>query len=146
MKLHIEQSNEADEVEITIRCGMMDERLAALVRQIQLYTFSVPVQKENQSLTLPLEDVFYFESVDEKTFAYTADDVFTCALRLYELEQTLDKTTFIRVSKACILNTARVQSVSPLLGARLEALLDNREKVLINRHYVPAFKAQFGIL
>lgn len=145
MKLNIEQAPGIEEVEITIRCGMMDERLQDLVRQIQLYAFSVTATREGRSYVLALEDIFYFESVDEKTFVYTKTDVYECSMRLYELEQALDKGNFVRVSKSSILNTARVESVKALMGSRLEAFLENGEKVLVNRHYVPQFKAKFGL-
>ena len=143
MKLNIEQNPEMREVEITIRCNIIDERLAALVRQIQLYAFSVPAEKDGRTYALAPEDIFYFESVDEKSFVCCHHEVYSCALRLYELEDKFNKTSFVRVSKSLILNSAKVQSVAPLLGGRLEALLENGEKALISRHYVPAFKAQF---
>ncbi len=145
MKLQIEQNPENAEVEITIRCGMMDERLAALVQQIQLYAFSLPASKDGRQYNLALQEVFYFESVEEKTFAYSAADVYQCEARLYELEEKLAATSFVRVGKSVILNTLAVESVRPTMGGRLEALLGNGEKVLVNRHYVPDFKKKFGL-
>lgn len=143
MKLNIEQGPHVQDVEITIRCNIMDERLAALVRQIQAYGFSIPAWRDGRSFSIALEDIFYFESIEEKTFMYTRQDVYDCELKLYELEEKLHTTGFCRVSKSVVLNSAKVQSVRPLLGARMEAWLENEEKVLISRHYVPAFKAKF---
>ena len=145
MKLHIQQSPEYQEVEITIQCGMMDERLAALVEQIQLYAFSIEAKQEGRSYMLGLEKIYYFESVEEKTFIYCKSEVYECSKRLYELESQLKSTSFIRTSKSVLLNTAQVLNVRSLLGGRLEAQLENGELALINRHYVPAFKAKFGI-
>lgn len=145
MKLHIEQDPTILETEITVRCGEMDERLSALLRQIQLYSSSLFVQKDGRSLPLPLEHVFYFESVDNNTFVYCQAEVYECDLRLYELEDQLEKTSFCRVSKSALLNTAVVDSVRPMLGGRMEAQLQNGEKILVSRHYVPDFKAKFGL-
>lgn len=143
MKLEIKQDPAQHETEIVIRCREIDDRLQALIRQIQVYAFSVSAHKDGRNYTLPLDSIFYFESVDDKTFAYTADNVYESAARLYELEQQLDNTPFLRVSKSCILNTNRVESVRPLLDRRMEARLENGEKLHISRHYMPAFEAEF---
>ena len=73
-------------------------------------------------------------------------------LKLYELEEQLKNTSYIRVSKSIILNIEKLQSVKPLINGKLEAnlknnekILINNEKILINRHYVPEFKKKFGI-
>ena len=61
------------------------------------------------------------------------------------MERQLGGTDFVRVSKACLLNTGRVDSVRPCLDGKLEALLENGERVLVNRHYVKGFKEKFGL-
>ena len=43
------------------------------------------VQLNNETYFVDSLDVFYFESVDNRTFLYTADDVMEVKLRLYEL-------------------------------------------------------------
>ncbi len=48
MKLLIDQSPEHCEVEITIRCGMIDERLSKLIEQIRMYSFSVTGKREGR--------------------------------------------------------------------------------------------------
>lgn len=45
MKLKIEQSPENEEVEITVKCGMVDEKLERLIAQIRLYAFSITGKK-----------------------------------------------------------------------------------------------------
>ncbi|MDT8718011.1 LytTR family transcriptional regulator DNA-binding domain-containing protein [Clostridium sp. 19966] len=145
MKLILDQNPEYNEPEIRLCYNVMDERLVALVRQIQLYLFSITVTRDRKQYSIPLESVYYFESVDDKTFVYCKNEVYECSLRLYELEQQMEGSSCVRISKACILNTLHVESVRPLFGAKLEALLENREKVIINRHYVPTLKAKLGI-
>ena len=143
MKIHIEQDPGIREVEITIRCSMLDERLSSLVKQIQLFAFAVPAEKDGRTYALAPEEIFYFESVDEKSYACCEREVYACPLKLYELEARLANTSFVRVGKGLLLNSSKVQSVAPLLGGRLEAQLENGEKAVVSRHYVPAFKAQF---
>ena len=83
--------------------------------------------------------------MDERIFIYRQNDVLECRLKLYELEEKLNGTNFLRISKSCILNLNHLESVSPQFDGRFEALLENGEKVIINRHYVKAFKEKFGV-
>lgn len=140
MKLIIDQSLEHQEVEITIKCGLIDENLERLIAQIRLFSFSIAGKKDGMSHLIRLEDVFYFESTDNKTFLYGEQDVYECSYKLYELEGHLASSHFVRISKSCILNVAKLASVRALLNGKFEATLANKEKLIINRHYVQALK------
>ncbi|MDF2721551.1 MAG: LytTR family transcriptional regulator [Paenibacillus sp.] len=140
MKLIIEQSPEHTEVELTIKCADIDERLERLIAQIRLHSFSITGKKDGSSYPVRLEDVYYFESIDNKTFICTEQDVFECGYKLYELEEHLAESDFVRISKACILNFSKLASVRALLNAKFEAKLSNGEKLIINRHYVRGLK------
>lgn len=145
MKLLIEQSDEYTDAEIVIKCGIVDERLESIIRHIRLQMFSVTGTKDGETRVISLGDIFYFESIDERTFIYLQSDVYECSMKLYELEEQLEKANFVRISKSCIVNIMRLDSVKPLLNSRYEAKLENGEKLIINRHYLPAFKSKFGI-
>lgn len=144
MRLTVEQGSEYSEVEITIHCREIDKRLSDLIRQIRLYGFSIPVKKDGREYSLPSESIFYIESIDERTYVYQKNDVFDCGIRLYELENRLEGTAFTRIGRALLLNISVVESVRPILGGRLEVLLENEEKLIVNRHYVPSFRRKFG--
>lgn len=145
MKLLIDQSPENEEVEIIIKCGLIDARLEKLIEQVRLYFFSVAAKRDGKTFQLRLEDIFYFESVDSHTFAYTEKEVYECSMRLYELEDQIAKTDFVRISKSCILNVTTLKNVRGLLNGRMEAELENGEKVVVTRHYVEALKKKLGL-
>jgi len=143
--LIVEQSLESKEVEIIIKCGLIDEHLEKLIDQIRRYSFSINGKKDGINYKIPLESIFYFEASEDKTFIYGEKAVYECDLKLYELEQQLAGTNFVRISKSCILNIMHLNSVRPLFHGKFEAQLKNQEKVIINRHYVPKFKEKFGL-
>lgn len=145
MKLTIEQSLDNKDVEITIKCGLIDSRLENLIEQIRLYSFSITGKKDGASFSIKIEDIFYFESIDEKTFIYSDENVYECDLKLYEVETYLSNTSFTRISKSCILNTSKLISVRAMLNGKLEADLLNNEKVIINRHYVKSVRKNLDI-
>lgn len=145
MKLLIDQSPDNEEVEIIIKCGLIDTELEKLIAQIRLYSFSVSARRDGKQYNISLSDIYYFESVDNRTFVYTRDEVYQCDLKLYELEEQLTKTNFVRISKSSILNIMVLESVRALLHGKMEVELSNGEKVVINRHYVDALKKKMKI-
>lgn len=144
MKINIEQSSAYSEVEITIKCNNIDESLEKLISSIRLYSLTISGKKEDKLYFLKPEDILYFDTVDEKVFIYTADSVYETQLKLYEIEERFIGTSIVRVSKSTVLNLLKVEYVTPLLNGRIQAVLQNGEKVIITRQYVSAFKKKLG--
>jgi DNA-binding LytR/AlgR family response regulator len=103
------------------------------------------VYLDNQAYPLPVDEIFYAESVDLKTFIYTNKTVYRSMMKLYELEETLNRNDFLRISKQVIVNVRKIKSVAPAGDSRFQAALTNGEKVIISRQYVPALKERFGL-
>jgi DNA-binding LytR/AlgR family response regulator len=143
MKLLIEQSSDCAETEIKITCSFVDERLKRLIEEIKLFSFSIPVQKDGRMVSVALENVYYFDTVDNKTFLYTDKEVYQCGRKLYELEAQFANTPFVRISKNSVLNTSYVDSVRTQFNGRLEAVLANGEKAIVSKHYLKAFRDKF---
>jgi DNA-binding LytR/AlgR family response regulator len=144
LKINVEQSNEFNEVEIVIKCRSIDENLEKMISTIRLYNSSICGKRDDKTYFLKLEDVFYFDSVDEKVFIYTADNIYETSLKLYELEERFTDSSIIRVSKSNILNIMKIESVSPIPNGRIEAVLQNNERLIISRQYVSNFKNKLG--
>ena len=146
MKIIIEESDDYQENEILIKCqNQNDEEIQRIIQNIQSLQTSLICKKEKAYLRIYLENMLYIESIDEKTFLYTIDDVYEASQKLYELEQNLQSQGFLRISKSCILNLEYLQHVRALFNGKYEATLTNNEKLTINRSYVPAFKKAFGL-
>lgn len=144
MKLFVEQSLDCKETQITITCGLIDERLRRLIEQIRLFSFSINARKDGMIIPVALEDIYYFDTADNKTYLYVEKDVYRCDRKLYELEEMLAETPFTRISKNCILNTNVVTSVKAHFSGKLEATLKNGEKIIISKHYTKTFNNCFG--
>lgn len=87
-----------------------------------------------------LEDVYYFEALDEKVFGYTKDQVFELKMRLYEVEKEYEDRHFVRCSKSIVLNLMLLDSISPALNGRFFAHMKNEEKLMISRQYASHVK------
>lgn len=87
-----------------------------------------------------LEQVYYFEAVDEKVFACTDNKVYQIKQRLYEVEKTYAGCHFVRCSKSAVINLMLLESISPALNGRFFAHMKNGEKVIISRQYAKEVK------
>ncbi|WP_306418376.1 LytTR family DNA-binding domain-containing protein [Carnobacterium maltaromaticum] len=105
----------------------------------------MPVFKEKKIKQLSLKDIFYFETVDNKTVVYSATEVYQTNLKLYELEVRLTNSYFIRTSKSLILNILKIEYVTPAFNSRFEAKLENKETIIISRKFAPLLKKKLGI-
>lgn len=144
MRLHIEQSDEYDDVDITIRCSIVDESLETLIEQIRLYGFSLQGKSDGKTTLILPKDIYYFESIDGKTFIYKEKNVYECDFKLYEIEQRLRNVNFVRISKSTILNIQKLDTFRTMLNGKLQAQLSNGERLEVNRHYVSELKARFS--
>ena len=136
MKTRIQKVLFKEEEEVIIQCVKM----SPLVRDIYSYALAKG-QEVNASLDgklcrIQLEDICYFEAVDEKLFAYTKDQVYDVRMRLYEVENTYKYCHFMRCSKSVVLNLMQLIGISPTLNGRFYAHMKNHEKVVISRQYV----------
>ncbi len=145
MKVTILDLEPNEEEEIIIKCHALEEDMVKLINQFKHGGRKLTVYQENGMFFVEPEEVFYFESVDQKVFAYCQREVYQVKSKLYELLEELPGRDFIRVSKSSILNLNQIERLAPAFGGRYEALLKNGEKVIISRQYVGSLKEKLGV-
>lgn len=145
MKITIETPGEGEEDEIIVRCASLDDRLMKFIAALKMEEAPLAGYLDDKIVKLTLRDIFYFESVDNKVFAYGDSGVYEIRKKLYELEEEFSYTDFLRISKSTIVNVAKIAYIRPLLNGRFEAKLKNDEKIIINRQYVMELKKKLGI-
>lgn len=145
MKITILEPSPDEEDEIIIKCRFIDNNVTQLIDQLKNGNSKMNFYRDNKIVLVEKKDILFFESVDDKVFAYTQEDVFETKLKLYELEQNLSSKSFFRANKAVIMNLNKIKSLSPAFSGRFEAVLKNDYKVIISRKYVPRFKELLGL-
>ena len=101
--------------------------------------------KDSKIVLVEPSEVLYFESVDDKVFAYTKDSVYETKAKLYQLEEELPASDFFRANKAVIVNLDKIDSLAPAFGGRFEATLENGYKVVVSRNYLNELKERLGL-
>ncbi|MBN3553140.1 LytTR family transcriptional regulator DNA-binding domain-containing protein [Fictibacillus nanhaiensis] len=144
MKLTIHESDDHEGLEIIVKCKMLNDEVIKVLTSLRSLERKVLGTKDGKVYLLLPNDIYYFESVDKKTFAYTEKSVYEVSLRLYQIEELFGDVNFFRATKASILNLDRLQSISPRIGGRLEVKMENGENMLVSRQYVPILKEKLG--
>ena len=144
-KISITEIGREQEEEVVIRCHEVNDEVLSIVQRLKKNENIILGNSGSEVFRISVRDIFYIESVDNKTFIYGQNQVFDTKARLYELEEKLTGTKMFRCSKAMILNLAKVRSIAPSLNGRFEARLTNGESVIISRQYVPDLKKRLGM-
>ena len=136
MKTRIQKVLRKEEEEVIIQCI----EISPVIREIYSYTLAkgqeITGSLDGTLCRIRLEDICYFEAVDEKLFACTKNQVYDVKMRLYEVENAYKYCHFIRCSKSVVLNLMQLEGISPTLNGRFYAHMKNKEKVVISRQYV----------
>ena len=141
MKIKVEDNKE---IEVLIKGPKDDETVKEIYKSLLYFETTVIGKLDERKVALTLSNIYYFESVDNKTFAYEKDKVFEVNQRLYQLEESLRMTPFIRINKNTIVNTRKIKSFKSTINGRMEATLKNGEKMKITRNYVSELKRKLG--
>ncbi len=145
MKVTILEKQPGEEDEIIVKCDQLDEKLTRLINQFKTGKGKMNFYKDSKIVLVEPSEVLYFESVDDKVFAYTKDSVYETKAKLYQLEEELPVSAFFRASKAVIVNLDRIDSLAPVFGGRFEAILENGYKVVVSRNYLNELKERLGL-
>ena len=145
MKVTILVKKADEEDELIVKCDYLDESLTKLINQFKTGKGKMNFYKDSKIVFVDPEEVLYFESVDDKVFAYTKDSVYETKSKLYQLEEELPASIFFRANKAVIVNLDKIDSLTPVFGGRFEAVLENGYKVMISRNYLNTLKELLGL-
>lgn len=102
-----------DEIEITIRASENSNILSRIIENIQSVSENIDTMigtKDNNIFIINIQDIIYFYSKEQSNYCKTQNGDFKVKKKLYELEESLDKKSFIRISNCCIVNIKFVES------------------------------------
>ncbi len=145
MRITVHENPSITETEISITCAKLTEDIQELIASISLIGESFAGVRDEETCFIPMKDIFYFESVDGKSFFYTKSDTYEAAEKLYQIEEKLQNRKFARVSKTTIVNLKKMHSIKKAENSRLVATLANGEKLLVSRKYVSEIRKRLGV-
>lgn len=139
MKVMIDQNPAISENYAEIHCSARTEEIiwaAGLLKGIDRRLSGKAAGEQRQLIPA---NIFYFESVDKKTFAYLENSVWEVGITLKEAEELFSDLGFVRINKATVVNLYKIESIRNDFEMRVLVRLENQELLVINRRYKKDF-------
>lgn len=125
---------------VEIHCHKISDEVKEIVAFVKSRQGQLTGTIDGRKFEISVSDIFYIESVDNKSFIYTQNKVYETRQKLYELEDLLKSKRFLRISKSTLLNLMKISSIKPALNGRFMAVLYSGEETIISRKYVPELR------
>ena len=134
---------EGQPLTVIIEYPEWNESVDSLVRKIGRMDISFVAKTEGGSVSIGISDVYYIENVERKLFIYSKDDVYRFDGTMSDIESRIRDTELVRISRTCIMNTDHLKEIRQIRNSHLEAVMDNEEKLIVSRKYLPDIKRIF---
>lgn len=79
----IDECADYEKVEIIIKCPKTDGRIARLIEQIEQLEITLAGKKNGSIYSLVANNLYYIESVDNKSYLYDQTDIYESDVKLY---------------------------------------------------------------
>lgn len=134
MKLQMNRISQGED-EVIIRYQEMTEQIEAIAAMVDGGQRRILAQWEDRQVVLRPEEILYFESVDNVTFAYLTDKVVRVDSSLTKLGVQYSDRGFFRCSKSMVLNIYKITYLKSEPNHRIRATMENGEEIMISRKY-----------
>lgn len=139
MKVKLEIDDSLKEDEIVIHTKEYTEELKQLISNFKSNP-SIQFFKQDTEYYLDLDAILFFESDNGRVYAHTANDMFSTTQKLYELENILPNSWFLRISKSTIVNIQKIYSLSHSVSSHLITFQNSHKQVYVSRMYYKVLK------
>ncbi len=139
MKVDIQRIEEGEE-SVVIRYRELTPKINRIIGILKGEGSRLWGRNDSGSVSVDLEDIYYVESVDDKIFAYTREDVIKLEGSLNSFISEVQGDTFFRCSKSMIINVNKVSGLKSLSSNRIDATMENGEHIMISRRYASDFR------
>ena len=142
MKVEVQIDPGLDEPVIILRAPGPVGEVEALAQKLRAMALPRPftVYQEREPVRVSRSAVLRFFSEDKGVFCQTDKGVYTVRQRLYELEEELEGTRFVRVSNSEIVNLDRVTALDLTLTGTIKMTLAGAAVCWVSRRYVKKIK------
>ena len=146
MKITINIDDNLNETEIAVSCKELTTEIEKIIATLRMINQQMLVEKDDENVLLDVAKIAYIEAVERKTFVYTEKSVYESKLKLYEMEERLCQSGFLRVSKSCLVHLKFIRSIKNDVERKLRLTLKNGEQIIVSRQYADEIKKRLGVM
>lgn len=146
MEIEIKVDEKYETTKIMILTNQITEEVNDIIKKISTAPLRSIAGYANGALTLiDQKDILRAYASDQKVFVQTAEEEYLVKLRLYELEERLDASVFVRISKSEIINLTKVKQFDLSFSGTICVEMQHGIVTYVSRRYVSALKKTVGI-
>jgi len=134
---------EGQPLTVIIEYPWWSESIDTLAKKIAGMDLAFTGRLEDRSVNISISDIYYIENVERKLFLYTGEEVYRFDGAMSDIEDRIAETGLVRISRTCIMNTDYLREIRQIKNSHLEAVMDNDEKLIVSRKYLPEIKKIF---
>ena len=131
---------------IIILTGEMTEQVADLARRLAAgESRFLPARQGDQVVLLEPGDIYRIYAQGQQVLARLAEGTAVLRFRLYELEERLSSSGFLRISHAELVNFSKVKHLDLSMAGTIRLRMDNGDATYVSRRYMGRIKQYLGI-
>lgn len=146
MEIEIKIDPDCSRPRLLIITDKITEEVSAVMNKLSDGGSTPLTGYKDESLEILEErDIYQVYAAGGKVFAVTEQGEYTLRRRLYELEDCLDKSSFVRISNSEIINLKKVRKFDLNLTGTICVCMKNGALTYVSRRYVSKIKQVLGI-
>ena len=146
MKIEVKIDSSCTEPKLILITDRITDEISLLIKQLTDDSPHILSGFRNDMAEiLNQPDIIRIYSAAGKVFAVTAEGEYLLRLRLYELENRLEKSSFARISNTEIVNLKKVKSFDLSFSGTICVSLSDGAVTYVSRRYVSKIKQLLGI-
>lgn len=144
-ELIIDNQLKEDEVKIHTKTATAGARVLSYIDYFTTDRKNLIIRSGEKFRMIQKSEIICAEVQDKTLTVYTESEEIMTSKSLSALMEDLNSETFLKVSKAEMLNIQMIDHVEPSFSGNLIAQMKNGKKVSISRRYVSKLKERLGI-
>lgn len=116
------------------------QNIITYISNISKKQSQIIADKDNKIYILELKDVICFFSKDKYNYVRTVNGIYRIKMKLYELEEVLDKNDFIKISNSCIVNINQVECFDISIPGTIVVKLKDDTKENVSKRNIKKVK------
>ena len=131
---------------VIILTGEMTEQVADLARRLAAgESRFLPARQGEPVVLLEPADIYRIYAQGQQVLARLAEGTAVLRFRLYELEERLSSSGFLRISHAELVNFSKVKHLDLSMAGTIRLRMDNGDATYVSRRYMGRIKQYLGI-
>ncbi|MBR4429688.1 MAG: LytTR family transcriptional regulator [Clostridiales bacterium] len=142
MKILTETDNKYKEIELHVCSNALTDEVRAVVGELhEIYDYNIPGTDEiGNKRMIRRTEILSAYSEGQRVIVLTGDGRYVVQKKLYELENELGDTNFIRISKSEIINIRKIKSLDMSITGTIRLVMKTGYETYVSRRNVAKIK------